>query len=962
MNLVRGVIVVGAILMLPVLGYAQEAVVSGVVTDTTGGVLPGVTITARHVATGNVFVAVTDERGAFRLGVRTGGYELVAELQGFATLARSGLELLVGQTVAVNLQMTPASLQESVTVTAEAPLIDTTSSTVAGNIDPRQMQNLPIQGRSWQDLAMLAPGARRNESGDSPTVRNRRDFHINLDGQQTTSILVQGGGTGTGAADQPLYSQDAIAEFQFISARFDATQGRSIGTQVNAVTKSGTNTPSGSFAGYFRDDRFKAKDFVTGTVLPYSNQQLSGTFGGPIRRDRLHLFGNYEWEREPGTTAYTTPFPAFNIQLPNDRKQKMAGARVDWQLSPQSRLMARGNYGVEVIPNEGANLGSNHPSNATEFRRHNDEIFTTLTQVLGDRALNELKGGFASFYYYNYSVVRWPGHPMAASQGVTIGTPRITFTGFTVGPAANNPQLLGQTVWSIRDDFTYSFNARGRHDVKLGGEYLYLDGYTSNCRGCQGQYDAAGSRPPANIEAILPVWNDVSTWNLDALSPLIRRYDVTVGTLQTYQRRDTFGGWFQDNWAMTNRLTLNLGIRYDLALGQLANDIAIPPFLEAGRPNDKNNFGPRAGLTYSVTDRTVLRGGYGVYFGELANTMTSRTQSWTQLTGATVENTTPRRANFGSSPFDGPIPTYDQAQQRYCHRSNVPGCLREGLEQIIDPKAKVMYSHQASAGFQRQLGSTMAVEADYTYQGERNGFYSHRMNLTYDPVTGVNYPFSDISRRAYPLYAGLGIERLARRSNSQGLQSAWTKRFSDRWSSSATYTLAWYKDAQAPPLSGLEQVTFPVAPDLGGEYSLAEGDQRHRAVFNGIWEVGYGFQVSGLYFFGSGMRRSTNWGGDLRQTGSTEQGGRLRPNGTVVPRNNFVGDPLHRVDMRLQRRFRFGGRTAVDGMLEIYNVFNHANYGSYVTSESNARYGLPNQNTNVAYQPRTLQLGFRTTF
>ena len=960
MKLARALFVVGVILALPGIAHAQEAVVSGVVTDTTGGVLPGVTVTARHLATGNTFVAVTDVNGAFRLGVRTGGYEVMAELQGFATLTRSGLELLVGQQVVVNLQMSPAGLQESVTVTGEAPLIDVTSSTVAGNIDPRQMQELPIQGRSWQDLTMLAPGSRRNESGDSATVRNRRDFHINLDGQQTTSMLVQGGGTGTGAQDQPLYSKDAIAEFQFVASRFNATQGRSIGTQVNAVTKSGTNTPAGSFSGYFRDDRFKAKDFVTGTTLPYSNQQLSGTFGGPIARDRLHFFANYEYEREPNSVVYTTAFPAFNMTLPNNRKQRMAGARMDWQLSPETRMMVRGNYGLEQIPNEGG--GSNHPSGMTEFKRHNDEVFTTLTQVLGDRALNEIKGGFGSFYYYNYSVVRWDGHPMAASQGVTVGTPRVLFTGFTVGPAANNPQRLGQTTWSIRDDFTYSFNARGRHDVKFGGEYLYLDAFTANCRGCQGTYDAQGSPVPANIEAIFPVWNDVSTWNLDALSSIIRRYDVTVGTLQTYQTRSTFGGWFQDDWAITNRLTLNLGIRYDLALGQLANDIGIEPFLKAGRPEDKNNFGPRFGYNYALNDRTALRGGYGLYFGEIANTMTSRTQSWTQLTGATVENTAPRRANFGSSPFNGPTPTYAQAQQRYCHRNNVPGCLREGLEQIMDPNGDVMYSHQGSVGFQRQLGTTMAVEADYTYEGERGGFYSHRSNLTYDPVTGVNYPFSDISRRAYPLYAAIGIERLARWSNVHAMQSAWTKRFSNRWSSSATYTLSWYRDAQAPPLSGIEQVTFPVAPDLGGEYSLSEGDQRHRAVFNGIWEAGYGFQVSGLYFFGSGMRRSTDWGGDLRRTGSNAQGGRLRPDGTVVPRNGFVGDPLHRVDLRLQRRFRFTSRAGIDGILEVYNVFNHANYGSYVTAESNRRYGLPNVNGNGAYQPRTLQLGFRATF
>ena len=958
MNLLRGLIMVGAILALPITGYAQEAVLSGTVTDTTGGVLPGVTVTARHVATGNTFVAVTDERGAYRVDLRIGGYEITAELQGFATITRSGLELLVGQQVVANLQLSPAGLTESVTVTGEAPLVDTSSSSVGGNIDPRQMAELPVQGRNWQDLAMMAPGSQRNEAGDSPTVRNRRDFQINLDGQQTTSMLVTGGGFGTGAQQQPLYSQDAIAEFQFVSSRFDATMGRSIGTQVNAVTKSGTNSPSGTFSGYFRDDKFKGKDFVTLTKLPYQNQQLSGTFGGPLVLNKAHFFANYQWEREPNTTVYTTPYPAFNIQLPNTRVQKVAGARVDWQLSPETRLMFRGNYGDEVSPNSGG--GSNHPSSTTENKRHNNELYATLTQVLGPQMLNEIRGGFSSFYYYNYSVVPWAQHPMAASQGVTVGTPRILFTGFTVGPAANNPQRLGQDVSSIRDDFTFAFNAKGRHDIKTGGEYLGLFGFTSNCRGCQGEYDITGTRPPANIEALLPVWNDPTTWNMDALAPFIRQYRVTVGTLQTYQHRNTFAAWFQDNWTVTPKLTLNLGIRYDIAPGQLANDIAIPPFLEAGRPQDTNNFGPRVGFAYSLNDRTVLRGGYGVYFGEIANTTTSRTMTWVQMTGATSLNN-PVRANFGSSPFNGPIPTFAQAKTRYCPVNNVPGCITEGLDQIIDPNAKVMYSHQLSGGVQRQLGSTMSVEADYTFQGERGGFYSHLMNVTYNPATGVNLPISNQAARPFPLHANIGFERYARDGNQHNIVTAFTKRLSNRWSANATYTMAWYKDREAQPLSGLFEVPFPVSPDLGSEYTYAEGDQRHRATVSGIWDLGYDVQLSGLYFFGSGQRRSTDWGGDLRGIGGTQQGGRLRTNGTIVPRNNFVGDPLHRIDIRLQRTFRFGRATATP-LVEVYNLLNHKNLGAYTTNESNARYGLPNQSTNVAYQPITLQLGFRTSF
>jgi hypothetical protein len=135
-------------------------------------------------------------------------------------------------------------------------------------------------------------------------------------------------------------------------------------------------------------------------------------------------------------------------------------------------------------------------------------------------------------------------------------------------------------------------------------------------------------------------------------------------------------------------------------------------------------------------------------------------------------------------------------------------------------------------------------------------------------------------------------------------------------------------------------------------------------VTNGIWEIPYGFQLSGLYFFGSGQRFDTRWGTDVRQLGVFIFGEqRLRPNGTYVPRNNFVGKPIHRVDMRLQRRFPLGGRAAIDGILEIFNAFNHKNFGGYQTREiAAATYGRPTQNTDVAYAPRTLQLGFRFAF
>jgi len=301
-RLVRRGLFVVALLALPAAGYAQDATITGTISDATGGVLPGVTVTAVNDASGNTYEAVTDARGVFRMPARIGNYRITATLAGFADATRTGIPVAVGQTVTINLQLSTAGVQESVTVTGEAPLIDVSTSSLGTNITQAQMEELPVNGRNWQDLGMLAVGNKVNDtSGPGIAAVGAGTYQVNVDGQQ---ITYEGGALGN---VQARISRDAIAEFEFISNRFDATQGRSSGIQINAVTRGGTNTPSGSVGAYFRDSKFNAEDPVLHTVLPYSDQQLSFAFGGPIIKDKFHYFANYEFEREPRTFTWNTP-------------------------------------------------------------------------------------------------------------------------------------------------------------------------------------------------------------------------------------------------------------------------------------------------------------------------------------------------------------------------------------------------------------------------------------------------------------------------------------------------------------------------------------------------------------------------------------------------------------------------------------------------------------------------------
>ena len=984
--LLRRLVIAGAILALPVVGYAQEATIGGTVTDSTGGVLPGVTITVTHEATGNTFLAVTDERGAFRLPVRTGTFRITMELSGFETLNRT-VELLLGQNAVVNLQMSVAALAVQVTVRGEAPLIDTTSSSVSANIDPRQMQELPVQGRNWMDLSMLAPGARRNDSGGF--VQQRQGYSQTvLDGQEVT-VQYHSAVLGVLDTEQVGFSRDAIAEFEVIANQFDASRGHSAGMVVNAITKSGTNTFAGTVSSYFRDDKFKTKDFVAGRVLPYSNQQVSVTSGGPIRRDRAHFFGSYEYEREPKTFVYTTPYPSFNIDVEHpDRVHKLLG-RLDYQFTPRTRLSVRGSGYNQWFAVGGGS--TEHPAGIDLRGRLASQYFGTFTQVVSNRSVNEIRGGRNAYERRDGPQkgigVGWKGGLLPYRPVLEGGTVQVLLRGFTIGDAS--VLNIFQDTWTVRDDFTTAYDWGGRHDVKLGGEYMWFNNEFRWCLRCMGVIDARGGPVPANLEALFPVWNDASTWNLAPLAPITTKVfhslsDTKFGGEHRYAIvRHVFGGWVQDDWKVADRLTLNLGVRYDFDTNGHSEKLRFLPWLPGDLPRDKNNVAPRLGVNYQLTDRTALRGGYGLFFAFAPNDAVQQSMGYTVRFENEIVNDgrpdfVPNWFGPGPSPegqWGGPKPTFEQSLTRACDQNHsAPGCVyRSLLQEIAYPGRQTSYSHQASGGLQQQLGQDMSVEVNYVYTGgrlEESEAGQRNVNVTWNPATGANYPFSDVSRRPFPDWGAVRFELLEGWSNYHAVDFVFTKRFSRRWQANGSYTLSGFRDADPcrdqwfigdGGVVARRPTGFPLAPDLTCEYTLAETDQRHRANINGIWDIGYGIQLSGLYFFGSGQRRDTSTGQDLRGVGAGDSG-RLRADGTIMPRNNLVGDPIHRVDLRLQKRLSLGGRRTIDGIVEVFNLFNHANYGSYVTNESSSLYGQPAFNSNVAYQPRTLQLGFRTAF
>jgi hypothetical protein len=959
-----------AVFLTAASGSAQETAIAGTITDGTDAVLPGVTVTATHAEAGTASVGVTDGLGQYTiLALRPGLYNVKAELTGFTTVVQERVELLVGQRVVRNFKLAVSAVSESITVTGETPLVDTSQSKISGNVTARQMEALPLNGRNWMQLTTLAPGSRANAVTDTPFASWPGAFQVNMDGHQVTGTQTLGG-----FGPQPKYSRDAIAEFELVTSRVDATQGRSYGMVVNAVTKAGTNALRGTTYAYFRDDKFNAKDFIVNRVLPYSDQQAGVTIGGPIRKNRVHFFGYYEGEREPLTLTFTSPYPRFNIpDLQFTRIQNLSGGRVDMQINDRTRLMGRASSWISDTPIETTrNIpgATGHPTTAQGTRQVTWQAFATLTQTFNQKT-NEIRVGYA-VNHGDYKSISSPG---GLANKTNVIPPAIILRGYAIGAGGWFGREY-QDTFSLRDDFTM---IRGRHELKTGGDFILpsnfivYDVYASN------RILADRGPVPANIQDLFPVWNDPTTWNLAALSPITGSVVTFLGNNNIHcvssdncwRTKPQFGAWFQDNWRASERLTLNLGIRWDFVLDPFGNELDFSPFY-GPRDNEFDNFQPRVGGAFQLTERSVIRGGFGKYVSGSVDSWTHTTEPG--LIAGILEVFNDGRANFAADPFNllggGRLPPYSGGIVK---DSYSPSATASSLNY-----GPIPYAYQSSLGLQHQLTETIGVQADYVSQLGRHEDNSQPGggNVSFNPATGRNFPFSDVSRRPFPQLGQVSLRTMSGRSHYQALQTAVQKRLSNRWQATLTYTLGFAKNNMpaAPilpgckyPFNGVTRTCdqpLTLARDMGGEWGygalVGQEDQRHRAVLNGIYSLPYGIQLSGLYFYGSGLRYATTYGADLGD--SARLSFRLRPDGSIVPRNNFVGLPIHRVDMRLQKRFTFLGSRSLDGMLEVFNLFNHKNYGSYVTAEVSPSYGRPVQNFNIAYQPRVMQLGLKLTF
>jgi hypothetical protein len=951
--------------------FAQDASVIGTVSDESKAVLVGVTITATNLETGTQTTAVTNEHGAYRFtNLPAGKYKLQTELNGFVSVLIPSVELLVGQNATVPFTLKMAAVSESVTVSVGAPLVDTSSNQVAGNVDRRQMEQLPLQGRNWMELSKLVKGITANDVTNTPGVSRDDDFQLNLDGQQITQKVA---GSGFG---QPKFSRESVAEFQIITNMFDITQGRSAGIQVQAISRSGTNDVHGSGYGYFRDDALNSKDHVANKVLPYQNQQVGGTLGGPVIKDKMHYFASYEYEREPGT-VFTAPaqIPGQTFTIPYKNTQRSFLGRVDDAVGASDRISVRGSRWD--FSNPFVLAAGGHPSNSSVQDKKATNVLGTWSRVISDTKVMEFKFGYNNF---DWSNLPQPSLANTIEYDFTSALP--------IGKPYNYPQLFHQNNFDARYDLTWH---AGSHDVKIGGQYIYAHDTGTWYIQQVGRMTLSGV--PADLATRIPAdaWNDPSRWNLAGLDSLVIRFDKNFHPSDwgIDVPRPTYAVWFGDAWRASSQLTINYGIRWDDDWGVAAppnivtNVINIDNGKQSGdfgykdNIHDHTNFAPRAGFVYNVGDSNsfTIRGGTGLYYTSPVSNMTFSPQIYSQMVTASFPND--GKPGFILDPTRG-VSTYDQALAVAPPQS----------PRIISTSYKNPYTWQSSIGFQKQINSVTGLDVDLTHYNEYHDTRTIDPNLFFDPSTGYNRNPS--LGRPNPAYTQIAYFTSDGSRDQTALSMALNRRFKGNVQAGITYTymFAMHDD-------GNIGYTTPAANNqfdyLDGEYATSTDFQRSTLRTWAMIQLPWGISTSVAYFYGSGNHFATSINTtpfgkpgtnrlNLTSTGAAAQtiivpaemvdrylGDPSIVSGAVIPRNALEGLPLHKVDLRFMKDIPLGGRVKISLIGEIYNVFDHANYGSYsgvlsTTAATLANFGKPQQNLGNAYVPREGQLAFRLGF
>jgi outer membrane receptor protein involved in Fe transport len=1015
--------------------------IQGTVKDAQGAMLPGATVVVRNVATGASYEQATNEAGYFQLpALPPGEYEVHFSLTGFRPSVTRGIRLTVGQVAVLDISMELGQIAEELIVRADAVTINLTSSAVSGLVGEREIRDLPLNGRSFQQLALLQPGVQAALAAGNDVVGGRTPkISINGARPEQNSFLLDGTDINNvynktpGSAAGVLLGVEAVLEFQVLTNAYSAEFGRSSGGVFNAVTRSGANRYTGSVFEFHRNSALDARNFFDPPSLPkpkFTRHQFGGVLGGPVRRDRTFFFGAYEGLVERlGVTGVTA------VPDDNARGGILAGRTIDLHpavpryldiLFPRANGRSLGNGGAEYLFSETQptdehfyQLRVDHrPSAVNSFfvrvthdradvlrippnkppisvideNTRNTYVTGEYLRTFSSSLLNQLRVGLNRSVSLadNRRTIDIPSD-MAWLPGEQFGY--LTIQGLVTEMAGdfrlprndhlNNWQLSDMLIWTS-----------GKHLLRVGAQAQYMQ-FNQNTTS-----QAGGIVTFNNLELFLTGRPSNVDFAVPGKIDPIRKY-----------RQWLIAGFVQDDVRLTDRLSANLGVRYEVvsvpteADGKISNLRNVTDTtLTIGDPWHDNpslkNFAPRVGLVWDPfgTGKTSVRTGFGIFHDQIL-------PKYYFFSGSLNPPFT-TRTSILTPPFPNVIANFD-----------TNAYIRAQL-QTVDYDLQTPYIMQFNASVQRALGDSWDVQAGYVGSRGRNLLRLGDANLAPETIVNGVKTYNPAAGRRNPFFTGVWQRMTDAQSFYDSLQIALNRKYSRGWRAQVSYTFSESID----DASGINSQDFSnnvqyVSDwyDLEHDRGLSAFHARHNFTANASWDLPFGsgrnglvgaliggWQLNGIATLRSGhpftVELGFNRSGNLNTTGfSRHERPDLKPGCSPnpvlggpdryfdvncfqlpavntrgnLPRNSLIGPGLVSIDASLVKSFQLGGGRALQIRVEAFNLPNRPNFaipsGRIAFTGVNAD-GTPvvaptwGRITSTVTTSRQIQLGAKVTF
>ncbi|MBI1745635.1 MAG: TonB-dependent receptor [Acidobacteria bacterium] len=911
--------------------------ISGTITDEGGGVLPGAGVTLRNAGTGLERRLTTDSVGRFNAPLLpVGDYEVTADLPGFATVKRSGVTLALGQTLVIDLKMKVVGTAETITVTGAAPIIETEKSETSTLVDTREVQNLPLNGRRFTDLAFLTPGVSQDRERGQLTFSGSRGINsnINIDGADFNQPFFGGQRGGERTNDAYVVSQEAVREFQVIRGNFNSEFGRSTAGVVNVITKSGTNDFHGGAFYYLRAKGSAAHNLFGDKVSP-NRHQFGGSVGGPLVKDKTFFFTVYDQQKQtqdlvvrfsnPGTLPDSVTGQQGTFKSTNDINTYLI--KLDHQLTNKHSLSGRYNYSRNQAEN-GTTTGSTDrtvSSNGFEGDRTHT-VVTNLNSVFSPTLLNEFR--------WQYSFEDRPRRNNGEGfDFINKVGPEVQVRGCcTMGGVSFLPILQNDSRLQFADNVSV---IRGRHSWKFGYDFnrSHVDQiFRGNWRGVY-------------------IFNTVSNFLANLNNPAANAADefrIFFGPGNFVASVYENAMFAQDTIKLYPNLTLNLGLRYEAAI--LPQPINPNPQLPqtAKIHSDKKMWQPRFGLTWDPTrtGRTVLRIGGGLFNSRtpllLLNQAFNSNGSADVGVGFTLDAPLIRQARTAHPEFVFPFVPDTSRAAGSTYFTAVPGF---DPSQLPRPDAAFFSDDFRNP---RALQYTAALEHEVTKNMVASLEYVHVNTVWLERIRDVNLGPPTVgpggrnmytNPRPNPNYRFLRQQENSARSNYDSLTVLIKGRQVKGLSFLTSYTLAYNRDDDSNERN-FAGITYEDVNNLHREYRWSRNDIRHRWVGSGVYDLPYrtsryNIQLGTIFRYESGAPFSAFVGSDVNRDGQNTD----RPiiNGVPLLRSMFRQPNSFNQDLRVTQAVKMMERHRFDIIFECFNLWNRKNY--FYSSSANESAG-----------------------